>query len=203
MKARAIESPGFFCFRKFKQQIMNSRSDILLILDLDETLIHATEERLNVKEDFSFDQYLVYKRPELDSFLHQVNDHFKIAIWSSAGDEYVAEIVKKIKPDDLEFEFVWARSRCTHRRDFELDLYYWEKRLDKLKKKGFLLEKILIVDDSPEKARNNFGNAIYIKAFTGDPSDNELASLYTYLLKIKDVSNVRKLEKRNWKNKLI
>jgi RNA polymerase II subunit A small phosphatase-like protein len=176
-----------------------NKSAILLILDLDETLVYASEERLTINEDFTFDHYFVYKRPGLDNFLKQVNEHFKIGIWSSAGDVYVNEIVKQIKPKDVDFEIVWARSKCTPKRDIEMDIHYWEKRLDKLKKKGFLLEKILIVDDSPEKARSNFGNAIYVKAFIGDQNDTELESLHSYLLTMKNIGNVRKIEKRNWR----
>ena len=179
---------------------MDNTSTKLLILDLDETLVYGTEEKLDIKEDFTFDKYWVYKRPLLERFLTSIVQHFKIGIWSSAGDEYVTEVVKKIRPDDVQFEIVWARSRCTKRRDQELDLYYWEKRLDKLKKRGFGLEQILIVDDTPHKAKYNFGNAIYIKEFTGDQTDNELILLHDYLLTLKYVDNVRKIEKRNWRS---
>jgi TFIIF-interacting CTD phosphatase-like protein len=180
---------------------MNDKSDILIILDLDETLVYATEYKLEIAEDFMFDKYFVYRRPGLDSFLRQISQHFKIGIWSSAGDTYVTEIVKTIKPADVDFEIIWARSKCTQRRDMELDLYYWEKRLDKLKKKGFRIEKIIIVDDSPEKAKNNFGNAIYIKEFKGDTADKELVTLHDYLSTLKHVDNVRTIEKRNWREK--
>jgi TFIIF-interacting CTD phosphatase-like protein len=86
------------------------------------------------------------------------------------------------------------------KRDHEYDRYYSEKRLDNLKKKGFALEQTLIVDDSPEKARINYGNAIYIREFTGDPNDKELQYLYNYLLTLKTVGNVRTIEKRGWRN---
>lgn len=61
--------------------------DKLLILDLDETLIHATAEKLSIQEDFLFDKYFVYKRPHLDWFLSEISKHFKVGIWSSASDE--------------------------------------------------------------------------------------------------------------------
>ena len=142
---------------------------------------------------------LFYKRPGLDKFLRQMSQHFRIGIWSSAGDIYVTEIVKAIKPVDVEYEIVWSRSKCTQRRDLDLDFYYWEKRLSKLKKKGFRLEKILIVDDSREKSKSNFGNAVRIKEFKGETSDNELAPLFNYLLTLKHVDNVRTIEKRTWR----
>ena len=60
---------------------------------------------------------------------------------------------------------------------------------------------MLIIDDSPEKTRENYGNAIYIQPFEGNQKDEELQLLLKYLLSIKDVMNVRSFEKRGWKNK--
>ena len=178
---------------------MERKTDKLLILDLDETLIHATERDLGCSADFRLDQYYIHKRPYLDQFLADISRHFAIGIWSSADDMYVAEIAENIKPEQVTFEMVWGRSRCSMKRDYDTDSYYFEKRLDKLKKKGFGLEQIIIVDDSPEKSRSNYGNAIYIKAFTGDPADEELKHLQDYLLTLKTLSNIRKVEKRGWR----
>lgn len=182
---------------------MSETEKILLILDLDETLIHATETKLGIESDFQYAEYYVYKRPNLIEFLTEMNRYFKLAVWSSADDTYVNDVVESIKPTEIEFEFVWARSRCTPRHDYELDKYVREKRLKKIKKQGFRLEKSLIVDDSPEKTRDNFGNAIYILPFEGDQNDNELNLLSEFLKTIKDSENVRTIEKRGWRNKTL
>jgi carboxy-terminal domain RNA polymerase II polypeptide A small phosphatase len=180
---------------------MENKSDKLIILDLDETLIYATQKELNNPYDFKFDEYFVYKRPHLKDFLVDISKHFSIGVWSSAGDDYVHEIIRNIKPDNVEFEVVWGRSKCSLRRDPVFDTYCFEKRLDKLKKKGFRLEQILVVDDSPEKSRTNHGNAIHIQEFTGDLTDNELQFLYDYLLTFKSTENVRMVEKRRWRQR--
>ena len=173
----------------------------LLVLDLDETLIHSSLSKLSYEEDFSFDDYFVYKRPLVERFLVTIASHYKLAIWSSAGDIYVQTIAERIKPKEIDFEFVWGRSRCTLKRDMETDTYEYEKKLSKLKKKGFALETTLIVDDTHQKARSNYGNAIYIKEFTGDPNDMELEDLLDYLLRLKEETNFRTIEKRNWRQK--
>lgn len=178
---------------------MELKSDKLLILDLDETLIHATEQPLQLTEDFRYNDYYVYKRPALQDFLRNVAAHFTLGIWSSADDAYVNEIVNAVKPEGVAFELIWGRTRCTLKRDYELDKYYFEKKLDKLKKKGFGLEKIIIVDDSPEKSRSNYGNAVYIHPFEGDQADAELSHLYNYLLTLKTADNIRTIEKRGWR----
>lgn len=180
---------------------MNTDEKILLILDLDETLIHATENDLMIDSDFDYAEYFIYKRPYLSDFLIEMSLYFKLAIWSSADDQYVHDIVAQIRPSEVTFEFVWAKSKCTLRRDYELDQYVQEKRLKKIKKQGFRLEKALIVDDSPEKTRDNFGNAIYVLPFEGNQSDDELKSLASFLKSIKDTNNVRTFEKRGWRNK--
>lgn len=180
---------------------MVNNSEKLLILDLDETLIYASEKELDFLADFQFDKYFVYKRPYLDKFLIEISKYFTIGIWSSAEDIYVNQIVQKIKPQSINFEIIWGRSRCSLKRNETFDTYFYEKRVDKLKKKGFNLEQILIVDDTPEKSRNNYGNAIYINEFKGDNSDKELIYLFDYLLTLKNVENVRSIEKRNWKTK--
>ena len=79
---------------------------------------------------------------------------------------------------------------------------HYVKPLIKVQKKGIApLEKILIIDDTPAKARLNYGNVIYPKEFTGNPQDEELWKLSKYLKTLKDVPNVRTIEKRNWREK--
>ncbi len=180
------------------------KAKILLILDVDETLIHATKTKLTIDHDFKSEAYYIYKRPYLEEFLTAMNENFKLAIWSSADEKYIEDIVSLITPSDVSFEFVWSRSRCTTKWNYELDRFVHQKRLKKVKKLGFELKKMLIVDDSPEKTKENFGNAIYIPAYIGDLKDEELKKLAKYLFLIKENENVRQLEKRGWnKEKLL
>ena len=105
-------------------------------------------------------------------------------------------------PNTMGLEFVWARERCTLYHDRELRTTYWTKSLRKIKKGKFTLEQTLMIDDSPEKMVRNFGNHIRVTPFLGDPGDKELQLLVTYLQMLRDVSNVRTVEKRHWKNEL-
>jgi RNA polymerase II subunit A small phosphatase-like protein len=67
-----------------------------------------------------------------------------------------------------------------------------------LRKRGYDLNKVLIVDDIVETAVNNYGNLIQIKTFTDDTDDTELLKLISYLEKIKNEPNYRRIEKRGW-----
>jgi len=187
------------------------QAKILLILDLDETLIHATADR--IRGDFAFQvyHYYIYLRPGLAEFLAQCAAHFTLAVWSSASDDYVQAVVERAFPASVTPAFVWARSRCTRFRLPGLDeqgfdsldystQYEFAKRLKKVVRRGFDLKRTLIVDDTPEKVRQNYGNAIYIKPYLGAPDDRELASLAEYLLTLKEVENVRGIEKRHWRD---
>lgn len=184
----------------------------LVILDLDETLVHATTEPPSSNWDFEVPPYKVFKRPFLDEFLDNLKEHYQVAVWSSAGDEYVDQIVAQIFPENYPLKFVWGRTRCTRMIDYEsvdqygysnFDHLHYAKVLKKVKKAGFaLIEDILIVDDTPRKAKVNYGNAIYPKPFSGEPEDNELELLLKYLVNIKNTENFRKLEKRYWRDEV-
>jgi len=183
----------------------------LLILDVDETLIYATKSKLSRDEDCKVFDYYVYERPNLATFLEHIKLDYMLAIWSSASDDYVDEVVSQTVLKTYEFEFVWGRSKATYRRNYEQDElriygsdsshYHYVKSLKKVKKLGYEIERILIVDDSPHKSKLNYGNAIYPKSYQGEIEDKELTILSKYLTSIKDCENFRQLEKRNWRTK--
>jgi RNA polymerase II subunit A small phosphatase-like protein len=69
-------------------------------------------------------------------------EEFKLAIWSSADDADVQELVDKIKPAAIDFEFIWGRSRTTKKWKSVTDEYYYVKRrLSKVKRNGLLIGK--------------------------------------------------------------
>lgn len=67
----------------------------LLILDLDETLIYASKTRLSRDAACSVFDYKLYERPSLKTFMDQVSIAYNLAIWSSASDDYVDEVIKQ------------------------------------------------------------------------------------------------------------
>ncbi|MFO7902412.1 MAG: NIF family HAD-type phosphatase [Planctomycetota bacterium] len=171
----------------------------LLILDLDETLIHASENGIGRSPDFRACGYQVFRRPGLQEFLLAVAELFELAVWSSASEDYVQIMTNTIRPDSVNWHFVWGRNRCTRRYDPERMTQFYLKNLKKLKLRGYDLTRILVVDDSWKKHTKNYGNAIYVNSFEGDPNDNELQLLLVYLRSIVNVENYRRLEKRRWR----
>ncbi|KRG63830.1 hypothetical protein ABB27_17290 [Stenotrophomonas terrae] len=171
----------------------------LLILDLDETLIHATDCYLDRDPDFEVGPYAVYKRPGLDLFLSKVRSQFHLAVWTSSTRLYAAPVVENIFPHDVDLKFVWSRERCTMRFDPEHHDYEWAKNLDKLKRRGYKLEHVLMLDDTPAKLARHYGNLVRVKPFLGNLADRELFQLSDYLPTLAETPNVRRIEKRFWR----
>lgn len=171
----------------------------LLVLDIDETLLHATESELSIAHDFKSGQYYVYKRPYVDQFLAYCEAEFKVAIWTSSSAFYADSIVRNLFGDNYPLEFIFSRERCVTKFDYELFQYDYIKDLRKVKKKGFNLEEVIMLDDTPSKLRRNYGNLVRIREFTGDPLDKELELLVPYLSWLKEKVDIRKIEKRNWR----
>ena len=173
----------------------------LLILDLDETLIHATEEPLTYQADFKTELYLVYKRPFVDKFLEFCFQNFKVGVWTTAGNEFAEEVVQNIFPSDFTLEFLWSHQRCTRVFDSETLEVYYIKNLKKLKRQGYSLEEMIMVDDTPKKLERNYGNLVRVAEWLGEQSDRELLLLIQYLDYLKNIENIREIEKRGWKNR--
>lgn len=174
---------------------------ILLILDLDETLVYSSENPLERSPDFCIEQYFVYTRPGLEDFLNECNQLYKIAIWTFGSKNYAKEIVNNIFPSEIEPCFIFSRERCSYRFNYEFGVYEVVKPLKKVKRRGFSIERIIIIDDSPETFKDNYGNAILVNKYYGDQGDEELFLLGEFLNKIdKDkVTDIRKVDKRNWR----
>lgn len=180
---------------------MDRENRQLLILDLDETLVHASEGPIDQPFDFQAFSYYIRKRPYLDQFLEQASDWFDIAVWSSSGEDYAAVVVRHIFANPERLKFVWSCKRCTHHVDEETNVAYWRKDLKKVKRLGYALERVLIIDDSQEKLVRNYGNLIPVTPFLGDPADTELPDLLPFLHWLCTVENVRTVEKRNWRTR--
>lgn len=144
----------------------------LLILDLDEALVYSTENEPNPRADFSFLHFWVKKRPYLDPLISTVSQWFELAVWTSSSAGYAHPTYE----------------------------YYSSKNLHKVRRAGYPLERVLLIDDSVEKLSRHYGNYIRVRPFLGDPADAELRDLLPFLGWIREQANFRTIEKRNWRN---
>jgi TFIIF-interacting CTD phosphatase-like protein len=172
---------------------------MLLILDLDETLIRGTYVPLERPADLMADDIHVYDRPHVREFLAYCLREFRTAVWTSGNAAYAADVVGHLFGPDPDLAFVWARPRCTREYDWEYRREYYSKNLKKVLRLGFDPARILAVDNTPRKWRRSYGNLIAVKPYYGDLADEELPALMAYLETLKDCPNVRAVEKRGWR----
>lgn len=177
----------------------------LLVLDLDEALVHAEEKgkpQLGRSPDFTTSDYVVYKRPHLAEFLSRMWKLYDLAVWSAAGTLYVNRVVEEIFADQRQPVFVFSGVRTTRRFDHDRMEPYYIKDLKKVRKRGFDLRRVLIADDLERNAERNYGNAVYLKEFNGELEDDELLLLAEYLEQLADKPNFRTIEKRYWRSEV-
>ena len=170
----------------------------LLILDLDECLLHSVYESEFSTQSYDFlknsfevlgGQYRTMLRPNLDIFLEFAFENFDVAVWTAAGRDYAEFIINKMGINISDLKFFYSEKNCTPQYDYGegwgMGHYVYKKNISKLSKKGFNMDKVLMVDDKPEHI-DSYGNVIKIKPFYGDTDDIELIKLKEYLNKIKD-----------------
>ena len=179
--------------------MMTARFDRLLILDLDGTLIYASETPLGRAPDFSAGPYCVYKRPHLDRFLETCRAWFELAVWTSSSRAYAECIIGELFDDPEALACLLANERCTQRFCPETLDHYMVKNLHKLRRKGYSLSKMLIIDDTPATFKLNYGNGIRVSEYRGHPEDEELLDLLRFLKHLGAVEDVRRIEKRGWR----
>ncbi len=170
---------------------MKTPKQKLIVFDLDETLVHATQQPLAFAADLRWEDFHIYKRPGLDAFLTGCSKLAEIAIWSSADDDYVAGIAQQIIPAGIKPTFVWGRSQCwvkivqqpvdAANPSITRKVQQWIKPLEKIRRKGYKMQNLLIIDDSHAKVIDNPGNYLLINPFEGVQDDMELAQLLAYL----------------------
>lgn len=173
----------------------------LLVLDLDETLIHArgpSEGELPWPPHRRLGSYRVWLRPGLAEFLRHVLARFAgVGLWTVATSDY-ARGVASMLVDPARLAFIYSRGRCTAQRDPDQGRRYWVKDIRKLSSTGFDEASILFVDDKPRGLERSYANLVPIHPFMGEPDDRELDRLARYLDELGPVEDVRCVDKRGW-----
>ena len=155
----------------------------LVVLDLDETLIHSVlktnirslpvnANRLHVHE---FAGFLIYERPYLRSFIKRMSKKYQLAIWTAATSPYAHFIVHHILTPHLtkgtSFLFMWHSDHCSK----SSNLYQLPKMLRMVHEKypQYPLHQIVLLDDRKDY-RNQSGNVLTAPEFLCDADDHYL-----------------------------
>ena len=108
----------------------------LIILDIDETLIHTEnvpdEYAAQYDYDFKFNgrgksEFYTKKRPYLEQFLDYAFENFDVAIWTAAGEDYAKEIIRNIGILESSLNFFYTKDKCTIKLSLDYSDYYGVK----------------------------------------------------------------------------
>lgn len=152
----------------------------LLILDLDETLVHSVQSpELPSTHETPFVPVLGQKirfnlRPHAVEFLKNVSKLFTIYLFTASEFKYAEAILKQIDPDSRYVTRVFDRKYCSVTKKGYLvkDLRIFQESR---------LEKILLVDNTFYCFFCNLQAGIPITDFIDDKKDNQLQQLEAYL----------------------
>ena len=194
---------------------MRRRFDKLLVLDLDETLIHASMFSQPWPHDFQVGLARAWKRPGVGRFLTICFEWFHVGIWTSATRPYAGDVLGHLAGDPGRFSFVFTREHCLQKDIAELPGNFgnrdpalgqpapnagwgsaglgriWVKDLCFLLERGQSVESIIVVDDSPESWLGHQDNVVAVSKFKGDPADRELELLLPFLESLGQLPDIR------------
>jgi RNA polymerase II subunit A small phosphatase-like protein len=164
---------------------------LLVILDLDETLVHVPDRPLPRRPDFTVLGQAGYCRPHLDTFLGELRGRYDLALWTTARRDYAEEILSVIVPWRSELAFVWTREQCSLHLDEATGHRGSIKDMRQVRGAGFDLARVVMVDDSPEKHPESVANLIPIAPFSGDHPDAELPAVAAFIHSLAELTDVR------------
>ena len=168
-----------------------------LILDMDETLIHA-----DVDFNFKFHNEILkftcdneeiliplILRPHLFEFLDYAYEHFELIVFTASETDYANAILNYIEKDKKYFIKRLYRDSCLY-----LNPGLYIKDLTILRNRN--LKDIVIVDNSVYCFANQLSNGILISSFFNDQEDSMLLNLINYLNLLFDSEDVREENKK-------
>jgi RNA polymerase II subunit A small phosphatase-like protein len=170
---------------------MNMARVRLIVFDLDETLVHATEVALPFAHSFRVGPYFVYVRPFATDLIRFCASHFAIAVWSSSSERYVETVTAELFGTSFPVAFSWAVSKCVQKVDPKCNGYVYIKDLRKALKHGYAADEIIMIDDSPEKLQRQPTRHLCLSAFTGDPADKELLNVIERVKAMADMRSTK------------
>ncbi len=153
-----------------------------LVLDLDETLLHAEDEFDKNPTPENTAAYVL--RPGLFRFLDSVSKLYELVVFTASTEEHAGPLVKAIESKRKYFSCVLYRSSCVFTNGYYVkDLRILRSVRD--------LKNVVAVDDSLISFAFNLDNGIAVSPFEGDKDDKELDFLGRYLLELAASASLR------------
>lgn len=190
----------------------------ILILDLDETLVHSHFEEpdntaisadlntdsnkpkpSNLKTIVFFDKEInqeikvnVYFRPGVFEFLNEASKHFQLGIFTASHKDYADAVISTLDPTGALFSFKLYREQC---------ISFGKAKIKDLRILSDLdLSKTIILDNSIYSFTNQLSNGVLISSFYGSEEDQDLTNMLSYLVQyISQCNDVRYVNEQVFK----
>lgn len=162
----------------------------LLLLDLDETLIHSNNNnfeifctQINFRLMNNENAILgINFRPFLFEFLFLLSEEYELGIFTASSQSYADQVLEWVDPLNGLFKIRLYRKDC-----IRLSETYFLKDLNVVGNRE--LVDVFIVDNNSYFFANNVNNGIPILSFFDDFKDAELIHLLFYLYFLKSIPN--------------
>jgi len=174
---------------------------LTVVLDLDETLVHAVHHIALCRGCVPFcyfENLKIYKRPYVDLFLDTVFERYDVYIWTAAHKSYARKVLAHLlKPKHIPIR-VLTRNDTLHIKNRERLMYSCRAdnvvKIKPLSKLNCRLSRTVMIDDTLSCFSRNLANGIQIKEFD-DPEkqtdDCVLLNLLVELDRLSDSNDVR------------
>jgi Dullard-like phosphatase family protein len=171
----------------------------LLLLDLDETLIHCSGD-LSLRSQFEMEidfvnhegvplRGLLNVRPHARQFLQNMSEHFEVVVFTASMKYYADRILRVLDPQRKCVSHVFYRESCARTRGDKLvkDLTAFAK---------VPTEEMILVDNNMYCIWPQPDNGVPILNFEFNQADTELEKLESFLISLKTGSHTDKLHTR-------
>ncbi|KAF5100969.1 hypothetical protein D0Z03_000703 [Geotrichum reessii] len=165
----------------------------LLVLDLDETLIHSSFKYVRkadfvipVQIDSQYHNIYVIKRPGVDEFMRRVGELYEIVVFTASVSKYADPLLDQLDIHNVVHHRLFRESCYNHNGNFV-------KHLGVL---GRPMEDVIIIDNTPTSYIFHPQHAVPVSSWFSDAHDNELLDMIPILEdlasleKVSDVSMV-------------